>query len=113
MPGTIPELPGEAIWALDYLLTETAELGDKAARQAISEGSLDTFEDDDMTDDPVLAMAQDAWEFYYSTLAWDAVEALKPERRDGLPSRDTLLNILFKRGFLPAVRKYIDSVAED
>lgn len=111
MAGIPPELPDEARWALEYLSNETSELGEKAARSAMEEGFFDP--DDEMSDDPVRAMAQDSWDFYYSSLTWDTIEALKPSKRDGLPARQTLLDHLFERAFLPAVREYVTATTED
>jgi len=107
------DLPEGASWALDYLCKEAKELGEKAARQAVAEDSLVTYENDDMNDDPVKALARDSWDFYYATVVSDAIEHLKPSRKDGLPPAEKVLERCFEDGFLPAVRAYVDSVAED
>lgn len=109
----LTDLPRQASWAVDYLAKESAELGEKAARQAVTEDSLAEYEADDMNDDPVRAMARDSWDFFYTTVVEDALESLKPPMREGLPPRDRLLDHLFEDSFLPAVRRYLDSIAED
>ena len=102
------DLKGEAEWALEYLLGEVAELGIKAAKQAIDDGSLDQFSEVGNRD-AIQVLARDSWDFYYSTVALDTVDALKPSRQQALPNRSELLEILFDRAFLPALRDHLAS----
>ncbi len=96
----------EREWALSYLLGEVAELGGKAARQAIAENSLEHFSD--VGDrDAIQVLARDSWDFYYSTVVLDAVDALKPSRKQALPGQPELLELLFERAFLPALRQHL------
>lgn len=96
----------EREWALSYLLGEVAELGGKAARQAIDENSLAQFSD--VGDrDAIQVLARDSWDFYYSTVALDAVDTLKPSRKQALPGQTELLELLFERAFLPALRQHL------
>jgi hypothetical protein len=90
---------------MDYLEKEVRELGEKAAATAIADRSLVSYENDDMNDDPVKAMAQDSWDYYYSSVALEAFESLKPDRRKGLPSQAQLLQLLFDNAFFPAVQE--------
>ena len=102
----------EREWALSYLLGEVAELGGKAARQAIDEKSLEQFSE--VGDrDAIQVLARDSWDFYYSTVALDAIDALKPARKQALPAQAELLELLFERAFLPALRKHLSVPGRD
>ena len=107
------DLPEGASWAVDYLCKEARELGEKAGKQAFSEDSLTTYESDDMNDDPMRALARDSWDFYYATVISDAIEHLKPNRREGLPPVERVLDHVFETAFLPALKAYLESVDED
>ncbi|MBT8491443.1 MAG: hypothetical protein KJO07_00165 [Deltaproteobacteria bacterium] len=107
------DLPQGASWAIDYLCKEARELGEKAGKQAFSEDSLATYEADEMNDDPVRALAQDNWDFFYATVVSDAIEHLKPSRREGLPATEQVLEHVFETAFLPSVKAYLESVEEN
>jgi hypothetical protein len=107
------DLPEGPSWAIDYLCKEAQELGEKAGKQAYSEDSLATYEADEMNDDPVRALARDSWDFYFATVISDAIEHLKPSRREGLPPTNAVLEHVFETAFLPSVKAYLESVADN
>jgi len=106
------DVPDQALWAMEYLHTEVAELGSKAAKQAASEDALRQFAG--VGDrDALTVLARDSWDFYYSTVTLDIIQSLKPARREGLPAEGELLEILFEKAFLPALREHLEKLPNE